>query len=314
MINFSHPEFLLGLLIIPILAYFYIWVIKKKKKAAIKFSNLHLMKKLGLKKVNKDKWIFLFTLLTLISLIISLSDPQIPLERTKEGVNVVLALDTSGSMQAQDFKPSRLGAAKESAKLLIDSLKGKDNIGIVIFSNGATTASYLTPDKDKAIKKLEGINSAKGETAIGDGLSLAIDMATSIPNKKKVVILLSDGENNAGVISVEEAIKFAKENNIQVYTIGIGSEKPVVIGYDWFGKPQYARLDEKTLKKIAKETNGEYFKAVNEYTLEKIYKKIPKKIKREKELTSVKDFFITLGIIFMLLGIYLRYGRYRILQ
>jgi len=225
---------------------------------------------------------------------------------------VVLAIDDSGSMQATDYKPTRLEAAKAAAKTLIKSLKPKDNVGIIVFESGATTACYLTPFKDKAIEKLEAIEPRTGRTAIGDGLALAIDMATSIPNKKKVVILLSDGVNNAGVVSPQEAIQFAKTNGVQVYTVGLGSEKPVVIGYDLFGNPQYAELDEQTLKKIAADTGGKYYKSVNEKTLDEIYARISGHIKREWEETSIKDWFFIATFIMLLVNIYIIYGKYRV--
>ncbi len=313
--RFMEPIWLIALIIIPLVLYLYFWAMQRGRKVAIRFSNLDLIKRAGGKKaVNRERILLLITLLSLASLIVALSDPHLPLKRIKEGVNVVLAIDVSGSMQAQDYKPNRLEAAKSSAGVLIKSLDMKDNVGIVIFSNGATTSSYLTPFKEKAIKKLESIGPPNGQTAIGDGMSLAIDMATSIPNKKRIVILLSDGENNAGVISPAEAIEFAKTNGIQVYTIGIGSEEPVVLGHDFFGRPQYAKLDEETLRRIAQQTGGQYFKAVDENTLQQIYKSIPEKIKREEEFTSVKDYFIALGGILILMGFYLRYFGKRILQ
>ncbi len=247
-------------------------------------------------------------------MIIGFSNPHIPLKQTKEGVNVVLVLDNSGSMQADDYKPTRLDAAKNSAEVLLKSLKEKDNVGIVIFESGATTAAYLSPYKNKVIEKLKNIKQKQGKTAIGDGLSLGIDMVASIPNKKKVVILLSDGVNNAGVISPQEAIEFAKSNKIQVYTIGLGSEGKVVLGYDWFGNPQYAELDELTLKSIAEATGGKYFKSVNDKTLDEIYKNISNDIKREKEETNIKDWFFLAALITFLIYLYLRYGKRRIIQ
>ncbi len=314
-LRFMEPEWLIVLLLIPVILYLYLWAMRRGRKVAIKFSNLDLIKRAGGKKaVNRERILLLISLLAITSLIIALSDPHLPLEQTKEGVNVVLAIDVSGSMQASDYKPNRLEAAKSSAGVLIESLDIKDNVGIVIFSDGATTSSYLTPFKDKAIEKLKTIRPPNGQTAIGDGLSLAIDMATSIPNKKRIVILLSDGENNAGVISPIESIEFAKTNEIQVYTIGIGSEEPVVLGYDFFGRPQYANLDEETLRRIAQQTEGQYFKAVDENTLQEIYKNIPETIKREEEFTSVKDYFVVLAALFMLIGFYLRYFGKRILQ
>ena len=316
MAGFSSSWVLLFLVFIPILYYFYKKVIQKKKKDAIKFSNIGFIKSaLGdKKKSRRNELMFYLSLLVLIFMIIGFANPHIPLKQTKEGVNVVLVLDVSGSMQADDYKPTRLEAAKSSAEILLKSLKEKDHAGIVIFESGATTAAYLSPYKGKVIEKLRSIAPREGKTAIGDGLSLGIDMATSIPNKKKVVILLSDGVNNAGVISPQEAIEFAKTNNIQVYTIGLGSEGKVVLGYDWFGNPQYAELDEATLQAIAKQTGGKYFKSVNDKTLDEIYKNISQDIKREKEETNIKDWFFFAALIIFLIYLYLRYGWRRIIQ
>ncbi len=316
MTGFSSPTILIALIIIPIIFYFYKKIIQKKKKDAIKFSNIGFIKSaLGNKKKSKrNEIMFYLSLLVLIFMIIGFANPHIPLKQTKEGVNIVLVLDDSGSMQANDYKPTRLEAAKNSAEILLKSLKEKDDAGIVIFESGATTAAYLSPYKDKVIEKLKSISQKNGKTAIGDGLSLGIDMATSIPNKKKVVILLSDGVNNAGVISPQEAIEFAKTNNIQVYTIGLGSEGKVVLGNDWFGNPQYAELDETTLKEIAEQTGGKYFKSVDDETLNKIYKNISNDIKREKEETNIKDWLFFAALITFLSYLYLRYGNKRIIQ
>lgn len=311
--NFENPYWFAALLIIPIVWYFYSESVKKKKALAMKFSNISLLKEAGLKKSKAKEVLFYMNLLLIVLLVTALADPQIPLTQTKEGVNVVVVMDVSGSMAANDYKPTRLDAAKESAKILIDELHSKDNSGIVIFSSGATTSAYLSPYKDKVLDKLSAIKQTDGETALGDGLALAVDMSTSIPNKKKVIVLMSDGVNNAGVISPDNAISFAKTNNIQVYTVGIGSNENVVLGYDWFGRPQYAQLDETTLQKIAKETNGQYFKSVDSSTLEKIYSELPQKIEREPEDTSIKDWFVMAAIGVMLGQLYLRFGRYRIL-
>jgi Ca-activated chloride channel family protein len=314
-LTFLNPYILWFMLVVPFAYYLYFEINKKKKKQAIKFSHLAVIKKaMGNKKNWRVKSLFYLTLLAIALMIVGLADPHIPLKQTKEGVNVVLVIDDSGSMQANDYKPTRLEAAKRSAEILIKSLQPKDHVGIVLFENGATTAAYLTPFKDRALDKLRAVKQREGKTAIGDGLSMAVDMATSIPNKKKVVILLSDGVNNAGVISPAEAIAFAKANKIQVYSIGMGSEGQVILGYDWFGRPQYAELDEATLQAIAKETGAKYFKSVDDKTLEGIYKNISEDIEREKEETSIKDWFIAAAIIVMLVQIYLRYGGRRIIQ
>ncbi len=315
-LSFINPELLWLLLAVPFIYVYYRYANKKRKKAAMKFSNLGLIRKASGEK--KFSWrgsvLFYINLALILCLIIAMADPHIPLKRAKEGVNVVLSIDVSGSMKAEDYKPSRIEAAKLSAKTLVENLNPKDNVGIVIFEDGATTASYLTRLKDRVLDKLSSIKAKDGRTAIGDGLALAVDMITSIPNKKKVIILLSDGVNNAGVISPDEALKYANENNIQVFTIGMGSEDKTVIGYDWFGRPQYAELDEKLLKRIAAETGGEYYKAVDDQTLNQIYEGLTKKIKREKEDTSIKDWFIIAALALLLAELYIRYGKYRIIH
>jgi len=311
--GFSEPARLLLLLAIPVIYYAYMIHQREKRAAALKFSNLSIIKEASDKKTSIRRNLpFYILLIAIVFLILGLADPHIPLKQAKEGVNVVLVIDDSGSMQATDYTPTRLEAAKRSAAILVRNLDPKDNVGIVVFESGATTAAYLTPYKDKALEKLKAIEPREGKTAIGDGLALAIDMATSIPNKKKVVILLSDGVNNAGVVSPAEAVQFAKTENIQVNTIGMGSNEPVVLGYDFFGRPQYAELDEATLRSIATETGGRYYKSVDDETLDEIYSGISQKIERVREETSIKDWFFGAALVVLLVYLYVIYGRYRI--
>ena len=316
MVGFENQLVLVFLLAIPGLFYLYHKVLVKKKKAAIQFSNLSYLKStIGNKRYSKrDSLLFYISIGVIILMIIGFADPHIPLEQTKEGVNVVLVIDVSGSMQATDYPPNRLESAKNSAEILINSLQPKDNVGIVTFESGATTAAYLSPYKDMVIEKLRDILPREGKTAIGDGLSLGIDMATSVPNKKKVVILLSDGVTNAGVISPNEAVTFAKSNNIQVYTVGLGTKDKVILGYDYFGNPQYADLDEDTLKAIAQQTGGKYFKSVDTSTLDNVYKNISQDIKREKEESSIKEWFFGGALALFFAQLYIRYGKGRIIQ
>jgi Ca-activated chloride channel homolog len=316
MAGFYHPEWLVLLLALPAIYYWYLRETKRKKQEAMVFSHIGFMKTAlaGRSGSARPRILLLIGLAALGCVIMGLADPHIPLEQAKEGVNVILVMDDSGSMQATDYKPTRLEAAKNSAGQLIRQLDDKDYVGVITFESGATSAAYLSPDKDRVYTKLKSIEQKDGATAIGDGLALAIDMSESIPNRKKVVILLSDGVNNAGVISPEQATQFAKDKGIQVFTIGLGSDKPVVLGYDWFGNPQYADLDEEALKKIASDTGGKYYKSVNDGTLSEIYSKLNKEIKREKEETSIKDWFFIIAMILMVAEIMLRYGRRRIIQ
>lgn len=320
MITFYKPLWLLGLLIIPAIYYWYNEELKKKKQTGLIFSKLAL-----LKKASSDKNLFwrknLMIILLLCSisfLFIGLADPHMPLKNKQKGVNVVIALDVSGSMQEQDFSPNRLEAAKRNTVELIKQLNPNDFVGVLSFGNGAATTSYLTNMKERAQDKVKSIviQAERGffggcsgigcETHIGIGLASAVDMATSIPNKKNVIILLSDGANNGGAITPNEAIVYAKTNNLQVYTIGIGSKK-----VDAYGN---VLLDEALLKSIAQSTDGDYFNAVNDDTLKQIYEQLSDKIKREKEDVSIKDFFIFLTLICTGLIIYFNYGKYSVLK
>ena len=314
--GFDSPKILFFLLALPLIYYLYRRAIATRKMAAIRFSNLGLIKSaLGQGREAKSAAIMFHLSFAAIALMmIGFANPTIPLGQTKEGVNVVLIIDVSGSMQAQDYKPSRLEAAKKSGEILIKSLLPKDYAGVVIFESGATTVAYLSPYKDRVIERLRSIAPHQGATAIGDGLSMGIDMAVSNPNRKKVVILLSDGGNNAGVITPAEAIEYAKSNGIQVYTVGVGTQGHTVLGHDFFGNPEYADLDEDALKDIATKTGGKYFRSVDEGTLSDIYKNINQEIKREKEPTNIKDWFFLAATILLLIYLYLRFGSRRIIQ
>ena len=315
MAGFSNPLWLLGLFLIPVIYYLHSLALHRRKNEAMSFSRVAFLKSaLGdQKQSRRPKVLFVLALTILALLFIGLADPHIPLEQTKEGVNVVLVLDDSGSMQAADYQPTRLEAAKNAADILLRELDDKDNAGIVLFESGATTAAYLSPDKDRVREKLKSITPKTGQTAIGDGLALAVDMAKSLPSKKKVIVLLSDGVNNAGVISPDEAVGFAQSAGIQVFTIGMGSDTPAIVGYDWFGTPQYATLDEATLQSIAGKTGGQYFKSVNSETLKQIYGSLNEQITREREETSIRDFFFIGALLLLLVELYLRYGKGRII-
>jgi len=164
------------------------------------------------------------------------------------------------------------------------------------------------------VSNLASIRVQEGKTAIGDGLALAVDMVTSVESRKKVVILLSDGVNNAGIVSPAEGVGFAKAHDIKVYTVGMGSNEKVVLGRDWFGRPVYAEFDEATLQMIARETGGEYFKSVDDGTLDEIYDALSEKIERRDQETSTRVWFVMLAFMLVVVEFYMRYVKYRVLS
>ena len=311
--EFGYWYVLLVLLVLPGFYFLYRLYSKSNKSNSLKFSNLQLVKSSITTKSQLRRHLpFILILVAVAFIIIGLADPRMPLENLKEGVNIVLVLDGSGSMAATDYSPTRLESAKNAAEILVDSLEPNDHAGIVLFESGATTVSYLTPFKEKTIDDLQAIRQRDGATAIGDGLVLGIDMANSIPNKQKVVILLSDGDHNAGVVTPSEAVQYALQKKIQIHTIGMGSDEPVLLGTNIYGNPLYAELNEAELIAIATTANGKYYKSVDNNSLNEIFEDISDDIDREVEQVSIKDYFFVVAAVILAANIYIVYGKYKI--
>jgi Ca-activated chloride channel family protein len=238
-------------------------------------------------------------------------------EVTSEGIDIMLAIDASGSMAAMDFKiqgrpVNRLSVVKKVVGDFIREQTG-DRVGMVIFGDSAYTQCPLTLDYDVLVQLLDHIQvGIAGEgTAIGDGLALSLKRLKDTPGKSKVVILLTDGRNNAGKISPEKAAEIAKSLGIKVYTIGIGTEGPVPFPQQgMFGtRLIYVNLDmdPDTLEKIADVTDGRYFYAADTGKLETIYEEIGKlektevKVKHYETFDELYRYFVWAGIGLFLL-------------
>jgi len=313
-IQFEYLYALFLLLIIPGLYFLYSKYNSEKKESILKFSSLKIVKKSIMKKNFLRKNLPFILMMGILGLaVVGLANPQIPTLSVEKGINLSIVLDGSESMAASDYTPTRLDAAKNAITSLISKIGSQNNVGVVLFESGATTISYLTPDKEKSINTISSIEQGQGATAIGDGLSLGIDMASSIPDKKGVVILLSDGVHNSGLITPKEAIEYAKINNIQIHTIGLGSIEPVYLRDDIYGEPQYAELDEHTLVAIAQETGGNYYKSLDEQTLNEVFVTLSSNLEYEMEYSTIREWFIASAIGLLLFNSYIIYGRYRII-
>jgi Ca-activated chloride channel family protein len=206
----------------------------------------------------------------------------------KNGIDIILSIDASGSMLAQDFDPNRLEVAKEVAKKFVDSRKG-DRIGLVVYEGEAYTACPATLDYELLKNQISAIEPGSLEpgTAIGNGLGVAVTRLRSDSLVSKVIILLTDGSNNAGSIEPLEATQLAKAKNCKVYTIGVGGHgmapTPMNTPFGIIYQNMPVEIDENLLKEIAKETGGKYFRATDERSLEEIYKDIDKLEKRKME-------------------------------
>ena len=313
LMEFGFINALFLFLLIPVLIFAYYKYNSNKKESILKFSSLKIIEKTDARKnLIRKHSPFILIVIVLSLIIISLSNPQIVSLGVEKGINLGIVLDGSESMAATDYKPTRLEAAKNAVNSLVSKISEKNNVGIVLFETGAGTISYLTPVKEKTLNSISSIKQGSGATAIGDGLSLGIDMVSSILDKKRVIILLSDGIQNSGLVTPEQAIQYAIRNNVQIHTIGIGSEEPVFLRDDIYGEPQYAELDENTLRNISDSTSGNYFKSLDEQTLNEILLDLSSNMEYETELSTIRDWFIGSAIVVLMLNIYIIYGRYRI--
>ncbi len=311
--EFGFINALFLFLLIPVLIFVYYKYNIGKKESILKFSTLKVIKQTKTKNNGIRKHSpFVLVILVLSLIIIALANPQIVTMGAEKGINIGIVLDGSESMAASDYNPTRLEAAKKAINSLVEKTANTNNVGVVVFETGAGTISYLTPVKEKTINSISSIQQGTGATAIGDGLSLGIDMVSSILDKKRVIILLSDGIHNSGLISPEQATQYAILNNVQVHTIGIGSNEPVYLRDDIYGEPQYAELDEQTLQEISSSTGGMYFKSLDDETLNQILLELNANLEYEKELSTIRDWFIGSAIIILLIDIYIIYGRFRI--
>ena len=228
-------------------------------------------------------------------LVVALARPQDVEQNVRtntEGIDIMLAIDVSGSMLARDFKPDRITAAKEVAGSFIADRYG-DRIGLVAFAGEAFTQSPLTTDQSTLQTLLARIRSGLIEdgTAIGNGLATAINRLRESEAKSKVIILLTDGVNNRGEIAPLTAAEIAKAQGIRVYTIGVGTEGMAPYpAIDMFGNitfvNQKVEIDEKTLTAISDMTGGEYFRATDKAKLKAIYDEINQLEKSKVEVTE----------------------------
>ena len=292
--EFSNPQFFWLFLALPVALLWYIWKYRKQN-ASVKLSSIKGFKA-GSSLLPKLKpLLFLLRLLALTALITAMARPRTVdvSTRTKStrGIDIVIAIDVSASMLAKDLRPNRLEALK---KVAADFIKGRpnDRIGLVEYAGESYTKTPITSDKTIVLSSLNSIkynNIIEGGTAIGMGLSTSVNRLKDSKAQSKVVILMTDGENNAGFIDPKIASELALEFGIKTYTIGVGTNgmalSPVAVNAN--GSFVYdnvkVTIDEELLKEIAQVTGGKYFRATNNKKLKEIYDEIDKLEKTEVE-------------------------------
>ncbi len=295
-ITFANPHLLYLLLLIPALIAWYFFRIRKNH-ADIQVSSTVAFD--GMKKglrLYLYPAMYILRLLALTLLIIALARPQTSMSRqdiTVQGIDIVIAMDVSGSMLAQDFKPDRLEASKEVGMEFIDG-RPNDRIGLVIFSGESFTQCPLTTDHTVLKNLFKDIKSGMIEdgTALGDGLATAVNRLRNSQALSKVIILLTDGVNNMGALDPLSAAEIAKLYGIRIYTIGIGTmgyaPYPVQTPFGIQLQSMEVKIDEPLLKDVARLTDGKYFRATNKTSLRQVYQEIDKLEKSKIDVTEFR--------------------------
>ena len=327
-IEFASPYFLYGLIIIPLLIVWYIFL-GRKHQAYVKFSDTSFFTDMPKSwRIYVRHILFAIEMCVIALLIIALARPQSSSKNQKinvEGIDIVLTIDLSSSMLAQDLKPDRLEAAKD---ISAEFVKGRpeDRMGLVVFASETFTQVPLTTDHGMLLNMMKDMKCGMLEdgTAIGDGLASSVSRLKDSEAISKVVILLTDGDNNAGSIDPATAAEMAKIFGIRVYTIGVGTRGTAPYPVQTpFGGIQYQQIpvtiNEPLLQQIADETGGKYFRATSNEKLEQIYDEIDK-LERSKieinEFTRVHEEFlpfVLLSLALLLLDFLLRHTIFKTL-
>ena len=327
--SFAHPYLLLLLFLLPVLA----WLRGKRgQDSAFLYSSVQLVKGItGITRSHAGAILLKLRWLALALLLIALARPQLGEGEAKvkaSGIDIVVALDLSGSMASEDFelkgeRANRLAVAKDVLEKFIDR-RISDRIGLVAFAGRAYIAAPLTLDHEFLLQNLERLNLGTIEdgTAIGSALSAALNRLRDLKSKSKIVILMTDGQNNAGKVPPLTASEVAETLKVKVYTIGVGTRGTAPMPQtDVFGRKRYVQvpvdIDEETLKKIAERTGGKYYRADKTDTLRAVYDEIDRLEKTEVEVKKYQRYremfvwFALPGLVILLLEIILSHTVWR---
>ena len=315
-LEFANVELLWLLLIIPLLIAWYVWK-RNKMQAFFSVSTGKPYFQVASAKQHFKHIPFVLRMFALIFVVIALARPQSSISHKQvdvEGIDIVMALDISGSMMAMDFRPNRLDACKKVIKTFVEN-RPNDRIGLVVYAGEAYTKCPLTTDHQTLLNSLETTKFGiiDDGTAIGDGLGTAVNRLRESKAKSRVIILLSDGVNNAGHIDPYSAAEIAQEYGVRVYTIGCGTIGTAPISTPYGVMQMKVEIDEALMKSIAQKTGGKYFRAQNKTKLQEVYDEIDKMEKTritEYHFTNKPDEFfpfLLIAIACFLLEILLRH-------
>ena len=332
--NFLWPEFLWLLLTLPLLAGIYIWTLRRKKKLALRYASLSIVKEaMGRGHSWRRHVPPILFLLAIAAMLLAAARPLATITLPSRQQTLILAMDVSGSMRATDVKPNRMVAAQEAAKSFIADLPRHVRVGIVAFAGSAQVTQLPTVNRDDLTAAIDSFQLQRG-TATGNGIMMSlatlfpdagIDIAALGPRdgarplradpakpppkeftpvepgsyNSAAIIMLTDGQRTTGVDPLEAA-KMAAERGVRVYTVGIGTVDGETIGFE--GWSMRVRLDEETLQSVAQRTQADYFYAGTAADLKKVYETLSTRLTVEKKETEVSGLFALVGAVLALLS------------
>jgi Ca-activated chloride channel family protein len=333
--NFLWPQFLWFMAALPLLVLLYVWMLRRKRKTALKYASLSIVKEAMSARQSVKRHIPpLLFLLAMAAMLFAAARPVAVVTLPSNQQTIILAMDVSGSMRATDVQPSRLVAAQNAAKAFITELPRNVKVGIVAFAGSAQVAQLPTINREDLVTAIDRFQLQR---ATATGNAIVISLATLFPDdgidlqslqtgrerqkgfaidgekkEKKdrqpvapgsytsaAIIMLTDGQRTTGVDPIEAA-KLAADRGIRVYTVGIGTVDGETIGFE--GWSMRVRLDEETLKQIAQKTNAEYFYAGTAHDLKKVYESLSSKLTVEKKETEVSALFAMVAACLALLS------------
>ena len=328
-VTFLHPGFFWLFTLLPLAIGWYLWK-RRQQTATLKISSLNAFKAKPSLLGRLKPVLFALRLLALSAMIVALARPRSvdvnSRTKTTRGIDIVMAMDVSGSMLAKDLKPNRMEALKDVAEDFVEG-RPNDRIGLVVYAGESYTKTPVTSDKALVIQSIQSIQYddtvLKDGTGIGVGLATAINRLKDSKAKSRIIILLTDGVNNSGTIDPRMAADMAKEYGIKVYTIGIGTNGNAQFPYakqpngQFLYKMMPVEIDESLMKEIAKKTDGEYFRATTNSKLKEIYDEINKLETTEIEEMKFYNYdekyppFVWLALGLLLLEVLARKTLYR---
>jgi Ca-activated chloride channel family protein len=324
-LSFAHPAFFGLLLLVPVMIW---WQRRNRQKAnpAMRLTTIAGVKGAAASwRVRFRPVLNVLRILGIIALIVALARPQSSNTTESidsEGIDIVLSMDISGSMLAEDFKPNRIEAAKKVAMSFVDQ-RPTDRLGLVIFSGESFTQCPITIDHNVLKEQISAVKSGmlQDGTSIGMGLATAVQSLRNAKGKSRVIILMTDGVNNTGMVDPVTALEIAKALKVRVYTIGVGTNgqalSPVQTPMGMQMQMVPVQIDEPLMRKIAAETGGKYFRATDNKSLGNIYREIDQLEKTKVEISSYKHyaelFFPLAAFALICLGLemLLRYTAFR---